>query len=110
MNKYALAFLFMLVGMIALFAINNWTTQGAYGFISCTFNTHCCDCDTWDGVCTQEITDLCCSPVRVCEGFTTTNPSECYDRYCWDDGYDCIPGEPVDGVYPCKCYYYEGAV
>ena len=114
MNNYALAFLMVLVGMIILFAVNNFTSAGAYGFISCTFNQHCCEgCDDtgWDGVCTAEMKSLCCDPVRICEGFTTVNPMDCYDRYCWADGNDCVPGEQLVGdEYTCKCYDYESDI
>jgi len=77
------------------------------------YNTGCCtwegnktcgfDCPPWNGICTEEIKDQCCEPVRVCSGQVVDDPWECYIKYCWDEKM-CLPEYDVaTAKYKCVC-------
>jgi len=101
-----------LLGAFILFLINNFWTQGAYDLISCSYNENDCDggcgdagdCDDWDGVCTSEIEDDCCTSIRTCAGQIVSNPYECYKYYCFDNNQICKPIEQEGlGLLSFKC-------
>lgn len=81
------------LGIILLFVVNNWTTQGVYDIVSCTYNQNDCpgcgeDAD-WNGDCTYEIKNECCFNVDVCGGQRVDNFEDCYHYYCTDSNKYC---------------------
>lgn len=65
----------------------------------------------WDGVCTDEIGDECCTSIRECEG-TTSNPFSCLDKYCYEAGNKCTATLTDDSdlqnlIYTCECIDVE---
>lgn len=104
--------LFILLGMFILFLANNFTTQGVYDVVSCTWNQHECnitaDCECeyeWDGICTNEIKDECCIDIDMCNGQVVENPYECYHYYCTDPNKFCDAtyDQEQGGQYVCGC-------
>ena len=97
--------IFIGIALITWLAIN-MTIQPIYDLGACTINKFNCtapEVPGWDGICTQEIKDDCCDPVRVCGGITT-NPNDCYTQYCWEEGKMCVPVyREGTGDYECKC-------
>lgn len=89
------------MGMAFLFLLNNFSTEGIYKFVSCTYNQHECDNACWDGVCTDEIIDECCVDIRYCEGGVDAE-WECLDRYCVEEGKTCVAQFNIDRL-ECGC-------
>lgn len=107
LGNYALAFI---LGVLVCWLVINLTTKPVYTFGACTINKHHCAgivnttvIKEWDGICTDEITDACCEPVRTCGG-TTDDPYACYDDYCWNEGEKCgAEYNVVTSGWTCKC-------
>ena len=96
----------LIIGVFAVSAIItvvgiNMTIPVAYEIGACTFNKFSCD---YDIVCTDEIIDECCTPIRVCAGQLVDDPLDCYDDYCYEVGHKCIPEYDVAASkYACTC-------
>ena len=92
----------IVVGMIISLVGINMTIQPAYDLGACTFNSFDCGLPSWDGVCTQDVKDDCCIPVRMCTGSTST-PEDCYTKYCTANEM-CVPVFNVaNDNYDCEC-------
>lgn len=109
-----IAILFVIIGALILFFVNNRTNQEAYDFISCTWNKHDCNitdqghtCPDWNGECTGEIKDECCTPIRACNNQIVQNPNECYSYYCYEQEQYCKPTWLIQGGYQCGCSSIE---
>ena len=90
----------LVVGIIIAVVGINMTIKPAYDFGACTFNQF--DCEPGDIVCTDEIEDECCDPIRMCAG-TTDTAASCYTKYCTADE-QCVPVYSVaNDNYECKC-------
>lgn len=111
-NKGAV-FLAFIIGLAALFFVNNWTSQPAYDIISCTYNQYSCDGLEWDGECTGGIEDECCDYIDVdmCDGQEVSNGDECLHFYCDSPGKFCKPvyDDVQGGQYICTCSDIEEA-
>lgn len=109
----------IVIGMAILFLLNNFTTQGVYNVVSCTWNENECNGTTdpgstigWDGECTQEIEDECCDymDVRMCGGQDVgQEPWLCETYYCEEADHACRPDSHYDDQtgeywYECECY------
>lgn len=62
----------------------------------------------WDGECTDEIEDDCCTAIDECGGQIVYNPNECLHKYCYSTNDYCKPvyQEDVAGgeaTYECTC-------
>lgn len=105
-NKFIIA-AFVAGLLIELLLINqDFVGQPAfYNVGACTFqgNKTCGSDITWDGICTPEIEDECCTPIRQCEGFITEDPYSCETRYCYENGKKCVAEYQIEGNYECKC-------
>ena len=100
----------LIVGAFIIFCVNNFTEQKPYDVISCTFNKYNCnitapqqDIPDWNGECTGEIVDECCTPIRTCNGQITQNPMECFTYYCFESNHYCSPEWDKLGGYVCTC-------
>ncbi len=96
------ALVFFILGIVFLFVVNNFNGEPVYDFVSCTYNKHSCEAPAWDGICTDEIEDECCTEIRVCSGIVS-NPTDCLDKYCYEDGKRCEGIYTTQGLYECKC-------
>jgi hypothetical protein len=101
-NKWWMIVVAFIVGVIVLFLFNNFTTQEVYEGVSCTYNQNSCDYPAWDGQCTDDVSDKCCTSIRTCEGIVA-NPRDCLDKYCYAEGNTCDAVLRIDGQYECKC-------
>lgn len=108
-NKKIILFAFV-IGALILFLVNNWTSQEAYDVISCTYNTNDCEDLEWDGNCTGDVVDECCTPVDMCDSQLVTNADDCLHYYCTTTNKFCKPVyDELDGTgkYKCTCSYIE---
>lgn len=95
---------FVVAAMIATWLIINLTAQPIYDLGACTINKfNCSDQPGWDGQCTDTIKDECCMEVRMCDGFETQSPEDCYTRYCTTEGKMCVPETQLAGGFVCRC-------
>jgi len=114
---------YLIIGVVLGFAIlflainkfpPNTADNGVYKLGACTFNgNRSCGvaCPNWDGECTSEIENDCCTAIRECEG-TTANPLSCYDKYCYEAGNKCIANLTDESdlqnlIYTCTCVDVE---
>ena len=95
----------IIVALVIAWLAENKTMDWVYDLGCCSINDYnCTDCSGWDGICTQEIKDECCEPVRVCAGQLVDDPLDCYDDYCWNVGEKCVPEYDVATTkYKCTC-------
>jgi hypothetical protein len=108
--------MWILAGGVIVFALINFTLPWVYHTGCCTYNGNrtCQSCTTvttqpcpsWNGVCTDAISNQCCTSIDYCEGQIVTNPYECLHYYCSDSGQCCVP-TPHNNVawleYQCGC-------
>ena len=105
----------VLLGALLIFLLNNFTSQGVYNVVSCTWNENVCNGTadpgsvlSWDGVCTDGIIDECCDyiDVRLCAGEENNEPWMCDTKYCEGVDEACYAEEEYDdqtGEYNYNC-------